>query len=175
MVICLEDCIKKRKYLPNDEKLKKIVKFLKDQKTNKKIFTDNCIICLEKFEETNEEAVELNINDDDCKSVKLIKEKEVSVLNCGHQFHTNCIANWLKKINTCPICRQIANPELKEDNNKIVWRVQTDLDPSYNYINYDSLYVKDFYEPSYDNDYSGGGSYDFGGGCDCGGGASGSW
>ena len=41
--------IRKCGRLPNDENLKKIVKFLKEQKSNKKIFTEICAICLEKF------------------------------------------------------------------------------------------------------------------------------
>ena len=92
--------IRNCRYLPSDEKLKKIVEFLKNQKSNKNIFSENCIICLEKFEYINDESIDLNINDES-KTVKLINEKDISVLNCGHQFHSNCIANWLKKINTC--------------------------------------------------------------------------
>ena len=27
------------------------------------------------------------------------------ILECRHQFHTMCISTWLKRANTCPMCR----------------------------------------------------------------------
>ena len=172
----IKECIKKRNSLPDDSNLKKIVDFLKSQKTNKRIFTDNCINCLEKFEDQNNELLDINI-DEFSNSEKLIEQdkNDISVLNCGHQFHINCIIKWLKINNKCSICRQIADPELKDDNNKIVWHVQTALNPSYNKINYDNLYIWDFYETPIhsSSDYSR--NYNFGGGFDCGGGATGGW
>ena len=50
----------------------------------------NCVICMEDFK-----------NGD--KSTNL---------PCLHMFHTNCIQSWLKKQNTCPICKF----KLTEDN-----------------------------------------------------------
>jgi uncharacterized membrane protein YgcG len=46
IIIIIANC----RYLPSDPKLKKIVSFLKLQKTNKNIFTENCIICLKNLE-----------------------------------------------------------------------------------------------------------------------------
>ena len=43
----------------------------------------NCIICLEDFK-NGDKAI---------------------ILPCIHLFHTNCIKNWLKTQNTCPICK----------------------------------------------------------------------
>ena len=34
-------------------------------------------------------------------------DKEVSVLNCGHFFHSHCLNNWLVQQMNCPECRAI--------------------------------------------------------------------
>ena len=34
-------------------------------------------------------------------------DKEVSVLNCGHFFHNNCLSDWLKQQMNCPECRAV--------------------------------------------------------------------
>lgn len=38
------------------------------------------------------------------------KEADIRILPCGHQFHFNCIAGWLKQRNTCCICNGAAVP-----------------------------------------------------------------
>jgi hypothetical protein len=43
----------------------------------------DCVVCLNKYE---------------------TKEK-VLILPCTHMFHTNCIKDWFKSQNTCPICK----------------------------------------------------------------------
>ncbi len=43
----------------------------------------NCVVCLSNFE----------LND------------KLMILPCTHLFHTNCIKNWFKTNNTCPICK----------------------------------------------------------------------
>ena len=56
--------------LPNDLNLKIIVSFLKSQKTNKKIFVENCIICLNKLSKNTKE------NYEEKEKNKLIASKE---------------------------------------------------------------------------------------------------
>lgn len=34
------------------------------------------------------------------------KGKDTVLLPCGHMFHSKCGKNWLKKNNTCPMCRE---------------------------------------------------------------------
>ena len=34
-------------------------------------------------------------------------DKEVSILNCGHFFHSHCLNNWLAQQMNCPECRAI--------------------------------------------------------------------
>ena len=46
---------------------------------------DICSICLENF----------------------IKKDKIITLGCDHYYHVECITNWLKKDETCPLCREI--------------------------------------------------------------------
>ena len=35
-------------------------------------------------------------------------ESKVTELNCGHEFHTDCVRPWFEgNSNTCPYCRQV--------------------------------------------------------------------
>jgi E3 ubiquitin-protein ligase Arkadia len=36
--------------------------------------------------------------------------EDVGVLECGHEFHTKCIKEWLMQKNVCPICKEAALP-----------------------------------------------------------------
>lgn len=52
-----------------------------------------------------------DINTETCQECTICYEKYkensfVSVLNCQHCFHTECIKKWGKRSNTCPICRE---------------------------------------------------------------------
>ena len=53
------------------------------KKENNKVELPNCCICLDEI---------------------ALGEKS-TLLPCGHMFHSNCILTWLKKNNTCPMCR----------------------------------------------------------------------
>ena len=78
----------KRQHPISQENAQKLKKFnltedycKKDDKGN--FEKPNCCICLEEIE----------------------LGKETLLLPCGHMFHSNCGFTWLKKSNTCPICR----------------------------------------------------------------------
>lgn len=36
---------------------------------------------------------------------------DLGALDCGHDFHTSCIKQWLKQKNLCPICKTTALPK----------------------------------------------------------------
>ncbi|KAK9669003.1 hypothetical protein RND81_13G102300 [Saponaria officinalis] len=55
----------------------------KTHHVNKGEDSDVCSICLDEFEEGS------------C----------VGVLDCRHQFHSNCLKNWLVINNVCPLCK----------------------------------------------------------------------
>ena len=78
--------------------------------------TDHIIIPNQYFEDTENpvEILSLPVGAiSDCLDICpicLIKYEHpydiVSVLKCGHIFHTDCVANWLNQKNNCPLCRQ---------------------------------------------------------------------
>lgn len=49
-----------------------------------------CTICLEDLKESH---------------------KIRAVEQCGHCFHSVCIRNWLRRVNTCPNCQSVALPD----------------------------------------------------------------
>lgn len=124
---------KKRK---ENEQLERIKDYLKRAKTNKKIISESCVICLETFE-----------ND----------TKDISTLPCGHQFHTKCITEWMLKSKKCPLCREVINDlnndgKIKNENsnlndslngeslNERIWEIQTELFPQFVRFTYSSLW-----------------------------------
>lgn len=54
------------------------------------------------------------------------KQESIGVLNCGHEYHIDCIKKWLLVKNICPICKSsaFALPE-KEDSweKKKKWKI----------------------------------------------------
>ena len=71
----------------SEQNMQKLKKFKLTEKYCKKengnIEKPNCCICLEEIE----------------------LGKDTLLLPCGHMFHAECCLTWLKKSNTCPICR----------------------------------------------------------------------
>jgi hypothetical protein len=57
----------------------------------------NCVICLEDFK----------------------SGEKATLLPCVHIFHKNCIKNWLKSKNSCPICKfELTRENINKQNNK---------------------------------------------------------
>lgn len=46
-----------------------------------------------------------------CHMTDMDPENSGHLLQCQHQFHTNCIQTWFKNRTTCPICRKECNVE----------------------------------------------------------------
>ena len=97
---------KKEKTFTNkhEDKVKVFLDKLKDRKNQKEIFSESCIICLDNFEEKD-------------KNRELKEKEEVSVLECGHKFHTKCISKWFRKEQKCPICRMKFDIRGNDDKN----------------------------------------------------------
>lgn len=66
---------------------------IKKYKDIKEKYCDNCVICQNNFEE---------------------KDK-VAFLNCKHIYHNDCITNWSKYKQECPICKNPIPYNLKND------------------------------------------------------------
>ena len=60
---------------------------------------------LQKAQETFNEQIVIDcsfcLNKMDCND-----KSEVLALHCGHDFHTDCVREWLKKKGKCPLCRR---------------------------------------------------------------------
>uniref|UniRef100_A0A915Q3X6 RING-type domain-containing protein n=1 Tax=Setaria digitata TaxID=48799 RepID=A0A915Q3X6_9BILA len=47
------------------------------------------------------------------------KDESVAILECQHIFHRDCILPWLRRHNTCPICRQTVDATKWSSNNPL--------------------------------------------------------
>lgn len=63
----------------------------------------------------------INTNNQDECSICLapIKKNKKNELNCNHIFHNNCINEWLKKNNSCPLCRTQIKQKLPKPSVRI--------------------------------------------------------
>lgn len=83
------------------QKLKTLDEIKKTNKNFKEFRQENCIICLESFTPTTA----ITDNQEAPLVAKQNTENLGVFLNCGHNFHKECIQGWLKAHGTCPICR----------------------------------------------------------------------
>jgi len=174
---CYDKWIKRRrKYrssLLSESNLQNIIKFLKKHKSNKKILADNCAICLEEFNNKNsKKSAELNEENDSKKGIKinLIENNNITTLECGHQFHSACISEWLKQRDNCPLCRQAVKYKNNLDDAHLIWGVQNErYNNRYSSLDFDDLFrdrSSYYINESYDikSKKSNSSTFDFGGG-----------
>ena len=83
-----------------EDKVRIYLAKLKKSNNAKEFFTESCIICLGELKSEKE-----NKKNEESEKKKLLGKDEVTTLECGHKFHRNCVADWLKKEQSCPFCR----------------------------------------------------------------------
>ena len=50
--------------------------------------------------------------DEECSICLNTFDNEISILDCGHKFHTSCIERWSQIKPTCPLCRKFIYSQL---------------------------------------------------------------
>jgi hypothetical protein len=137
-----------------EQKLNKIKKLSEKHKSD--IFEKCCVICLEEFEIVNTENLQdvssytisnleikdekplVNTFEETTQNYKFVK------LECGHNFHSKCIVEWITKFTNCALCKfeKIQDENVfKSDEQKVV-EIQTNILPSIS--NYDIIYAPRF-------------------------------
>jgi hypothetical protein len=103
----------------NEDKINIAIDFMKIIKYNDyknhnitKINDIECSICLEKFikEDTTSKEIIVLLNKY-LNNKKIIinqfknKKNQLVAISCFHIFHKNCLLDWYKENDTCPLCR----------------------------------------------------------------------
>ena len=83
-----------------EDKVRIYLAKLKKSNNAKEFFTESCIICLGELKSEKE-----NKKNEESEKKELLGKDEVTTLECGHKFHRNCVADWLKKEQSCPFCK----------------------------------------------------------------------
>lgn len=83
-----------------EDKVRIYLDKLKKSNNAKEFFTESCIICLGELKSEKE-----NKKNEESEKKELLGKDEVTTLECGHKFHRNCVADWLKKEQSCPFCK----------------------------------------------------------------------
>mgnify|MGYP002625159324 CR=1 FL=1 len=106
-------------YSLNNMNISDISTFLKNNRDNKNIFIDYCVLCLEKFGNTDPHNITTYI--------------------CGHIFHNKCISKL--KILGCPICRHRLNPKYNQENSRIIWGIQQENNDEFKKYDFNQNFI----------------------------------
>ncbi len=88
-----------------------------------------CVICKRSLFESSYETISNNKN--------LLNETEIIIGKCGHIFHEDCICNWLKTSEICPI-------------DKVKWCVHRTADTTTKLVVYNNDFnKKNFFKKKY--------------------------
>ncbi len=68
--------------------------------------------------------------------LEILQSSDIYVLNCLHKYHKECIVDWSKRSNLCPLCN--GSIAFISDNNKK--RIPTKVDRYNNYDTSDDEY-----------------------------------
>ena len=94
-----------------EDKVKIFLDKCKNRASTKEIFSETCTICLDDFKSKEEiESIQHSGNKE------YFEKVETSTMECGHKFHRKCISDWLKKEESCPMCRMKFNLKSYENN-----------------------------------------------------------
>ena len=83
-----------------------------------------CAVCLEKYEHVN-----------------TCQEKIGLLTQCGHFYHFDCIWPWLRRQESCPVCRK--DTQIQEDSIKAVCFAEILTDKSLTVIKHTTVEVPD--------------------------------
>ena len=64
--------------------------------------------------------------------ISQISTDKISILECGHAFHKECLEEWMVKSNNCPLCREDINTLKDDEASKLgqgVLNIQDTLNP----------------------------------------------
>jgi len=62
-----------------------------------------------------------------CICTELVQDKNYGCLECKHVFHFGCIEKWLKRSQTCPICRNDSSSVFDKDKKEIKIKLDSNL------------------------------------------------
>lgn len=81
-----------------------------------------CRICKVEMKDSKEHKYS-DVKDSPTCSICITDYEDVDILKitpCGHAFHQECLAEWIKDHHTCPLCREILGAYDYSDNGQII-------------------------------------------------------